>query len=352
MPNDEIIKEDANSYEVIDLQGKSTALAQVTKAEIDLQISTAHSYPRSLTTFNKKAMTMLMMNKEIAEECFYVIPRGGKTVEGPSVRLAEIVAASYGNLRSGARVVAEEGDFIVAQGVCHDLENNLAITFEVKRRIVDSRGQRFNSDMIGVTGNAASAIAFRNTVFRVVPKVLWLPLYEQARRVAKGDEKTFEVKREATLIAFEKLNVKRKKIFEYLGIEGIQDMNSDHLVTLIGIGNAIKNGEASISDLDANSEPTPPQRKTAGPKEENGQTQKTGPGSPAEKSEPKTQPQQETDPLLTSEEQNEIWKFAFNRSWSKVNAKQLIKKEFGVDDLKDLRRSQRAKLEELLEARK
>src|SRR5438105_12967110 len=135
MPSDDLVKEDPHSYEVVDLQSQNSNLATVTKAEIDLQISTAHAYPRSLTNFNKKATTMLMMNKEIAEECFYVIPRGGKTIEGPSVRLAEIVAASYGNMRSGARVGAEEGEFIVGEGVCHDLENNLAINFELKRRI-------------------------------------------------------------------------------------------------------------------------------------------------------------------------------------------------------------------------
>ena len=245
-------------YEITDLQNAGSALATITKAEIDVQISTAHAYPRSLSVYMKKAMAMLTLTKDVAEECFYVIPRGGKTIEGPSVRLAEIVAASYGNMRAGARVVAEEEDFVIAQGICHDLENNLAVTFEVKRRIVDSRGNRFNTDMIGVTGNAASSIAFRNTVFPVVPKVLWLALYEEARKVAKGDAKTFAVKREAVLLGFEKISVPRKKIFNYLGVNGVEDMTSDHLLTLIGVGNAIKNGEANIRDLDTPIQPEAP----------------------------------------------------------------------------------------------
>lgn len=245
---EEIVRQE--EYEVQDLENPGSALATITKAEIDVQISTAHAYPRKLQQFRNKAMAMLTMNRQVAGECFYVIPRAGKTIEGPSVRLAEIVAASYGNLRSGARVVAEEAEFVVSQGICHDLENNVAVTFEVKRKITDRNGDRYNADMIGVTGNAASSIAFRNTVFRVVPKVLWVELYEAARRVAKGDAKTFEVQREATLVGFEKLKVSRKRIFEYLGIDGVQDMNADHLVTLIGIGNAIKSGEASIADLD------------------------------------------------------------------------------------------------------
>jgi hypothetical protein len=248
--NKSAIVEQEKSYEIQDLQNSGSALSTITKVEIDTQIATAHAYPRSLEKYQKKAMAMLALNEEIAEECFYVIPRAGKTIEGPSVRLAEIVAAAYGNLRSGARVVAEEAEFVVAQGVCHDLENNVAVTFEIKRRITDQRGYRYNSDMIGVTGNAATSIAFRNSVFRVVPKALWRGLYEHARKVAKGDEKTFEVKREATLIGFEKLKVPRKKIFKYLGIEGVADMTAEHVITLIGIGNAIKNGEATIADLE------------------------------------------------------------------------------------------------------
>lgn len=364
MANEEIVREEQKSYEITDLQNSAGALATITKAEIDVQISTAHAYPRSLSAFMKKAMAMLTMNKEIADECFYVIPRAGKTIEGPSVRLAEIVAASYGNIRSGARVVAEEGEFVVAQGVCHDLENNLAITFEVKRRILDSRGNRFNSDMIGVTGNAASSIAFRNTVFRVVPKVLWLPLYEEARRVAKGDAKTFEVKREAVLIGFEKLKVPRKKIFEFLGINGIEDMNADHLVTLVGIGNAIKNGEATISDLDPKSEPSVPRKKSeqsaAQPVEEAKPTENATPtanATPATTTQnagaaPNMFAEGEADPYVSPAQIAEFWPKVFSAGLKKTDVTDFIKRTYQVAALKDLRISQmNSALDTLTQAR-
>ena len=346
--NEEMVKEEQRSYEITDLQATGGALATITKAEIDTQIATAHHYPRSLTEFRKKAMTMLMMNQDIAEECFYVIPRAGKTIEGPSVRLAEIVASAYGNIRSGARVVAEEGDFVVAQGVCHDLENNVAITFEVKRKITDSRGNRYNSDMIGVTGNAASSIAFRNTVFRVVPKVLWLPLYEQARKVARGDEKTFEVKREAVLVAFEKLKVPRKKIFDYLGINGIEDMNSDHVITLIGIGNAIKNGEANIRDFDP--EPAAPRSTQEKPAEKPAET--NGQPAAAPTSTPSSMFSEPEDPSLTPEETKKFWEDAFGLGWKKSDVVEMMKTKFKIEALKDLRKSQLPEVMKVIQAKK
>jgi hypothetical protein len=322
--SEEIVKE--QSYEITELQNKGGALATIMRAEIDVQISTAKNYPRSLTQFRNKAMTMLMLDQAVAEECFYVLPRAGKTIEGPSVRLAEIVAASYGNMRSGARVVAEEGEFVVAQGVCHDLENNLAVTFEVKRRITDRNGARFNSDMIGVTGNAAASIAFRNTVFRVVPKVLWLPLYEQARKVARGDEKTFSVKREAVLVAFEKIKVPRKAIFAYLGIGGMDDMNSDHVITLVGIGNAIKSGEASIQDILGEAE-APKQAKrrseTQGPKAET-TTQAAAPAQEAPNA----------NSVASEAERKEFNRKAmFELAMSQAEIKKFLKDNFNLDGL-------------------
>lgn len=350
MATEEIVKEERGSYELTDLQNNPSALATVVKAEIDTQISTAHAYPRSLSRFNKNALAMVTMNKEIADECFYVIPRGGKAIEGPSIRLAEIVAAAYGNLRYGARVVGEEAENVIAQGVCHDLENNLAVTMETKRRIVDSRGNRYNSDMVTVTGNAACSIAARNAIFRVVPKILWLPAYEEARRLAKGDAKTFEVKREAVLVGFEKIGVQRKKIFDYLKIDGVQDLNSDHLITLIGIGNAIKNGEASIADLEP--EPAMP-RRTSETHEKSATTE-----TAQEKTQEKAQENGgmfsgEADPYLTPAEIKEWWDKVFAADWKKADATDFLKREFKVDNPKDLRRSQaKTALEKMAKAKK
>ena len=132
------------------------AFSLITKAEIDVQISTAKAFPRSLTMFIQKATSMATLTEEIAASCSYALPRGGKNLEGPSVRLAEIVCATYGNIRSGARVISNDGKTITAQGICHDLETNNGVTVEVQRTILDKNGRPFKQDMQVVTGNAAS----------------------------------------------------------------------------------------------------------------------------------------------------------------------------------------------------
>ena len=225
------------------------ALSLITKAEIDVQISTAKAFPRSLTMFIQKATSMATLTEEIAASCSYALPRGGKNLEGPSVRLAEIVCATYGNIRSGARVISNDGKTITAQGICHDLETNNCVTVEVQRTILDKNGRPFKHDMQVVTGNAACAIAFRNAVFKVVPAALAQEVYDRAREVARGTAETLVTRRDKAVKYFRELGVKDAEICNVLGIVKIEDINLDHLQTLSGMRAAIKNGESTVKEL-------------------------------------------------------------------------------------------------------
>jgi hypothetical protein len=210
------------------------------------RVATACAYPRSVKQFVKNCMEMATLTEQVAEECFYALPRDGKTVEGPSARLAEIVASSWGNCRAGARVVDEGAEFITAQGVFHDLERNVSITMEVRRRITGKGGRRYSADMIGVTGNAACAIALRNAVFRGVPKALWSSVYEAARSTAIGDAQTLADKRTKMFAHFLKLGATREAILAVIGVPGEEDIGLDQLATLKGIATAIKEGDTTV----------------------------------------------------------------------------------------------------------
>jgi hypothetical protein len=225
------------------------SLSLITKAEIDIQISTAKAFPRSLKMFQDRAMSMATLTEDIAASCSYSVPRGGKPIEGPSVRLAEIVCASYGNIRSGARVISNDGKTITAQGICHDLETNNCVTVEVKRKITDKSGKTFSEDMQVVTGNAACAIAYRNAVFKVVPAALVEDVYEKTREVAKGTAETLVKRRDKALAYFRELGVKDAQICEVLSVKKVEDIDLDRLSALTGMRSAIKNGESTIKDL-------------------------------------------------------------------------------------------------------
>ena len=81
---------------------RAETLEALNRSEIDIQISTAKKFPRSVEQSTKRIMALATIDEETAQECFYSLRRGkgesASAVEGPSVRLAEIVAASWGNL--------------------------------------------------------------------------------------------------------------------------------------------------------------------------------------------------------------------------------------------------------------
>jgi len=225
-----------------------SAVESITRGEIDIQIATAKRYPRSLTSFRARALDMATLDQGTAESCIYALPRDGKTIEGPSARFAEIMASAYGHMRVEGRPVDDDGKFITARGTAWDIENNVLIAFETKRRVTNKSNKRFSDDMISVTSNAATSIAIRNAVLKVVPKAYWGPIYEACRKAAVGDASTLANRRAAMLEYFLKLGATNDKVFTLLGVKGVNDIGLDHMATLKGLATAIKEGDTTVDE--------------------------------------------------------------------------------------------------------
>lgn len=231
--------------------GNQSLAVSIAMAEVDQQITTAHAYPRSVDLAVKNILTLATLDEESAKECVYALPRGNKPIKGPSIRLAEIIQACWGNNRTGTRVVHVDRieKYIEAEGVFHDLETNAATTSRVRRRIVDSRGRLYNDDMIIVTGNAAASIAKRNAILAGVPKAVWRKAYGEVERVIVGDVTTMAEKREDAMKAFAAFGVTPERIFAVLEIGGLADINLEHYTTLIGMHQALRSGEATVEEM-------------------------------------------------------------------------------------------------------
>ena len=230
------------------------AMSAIVASEVSVQLDAAHRYPRSFTKFMSNAKNLVTRNKQIAESCMYSLPRGGKMITGPSVRLAEICASAYGNLQIATRVIGIDDTEVIAQGAAWDMEQNVRVTVEARRRIVKSDGKRYDDSMINVTGAAGSSVALRNAIFRVIPRAYIDELYDHARTFALGDAKDLPVRREEIIGQVEKTGVSRDRVFARLGRVGIEDVTRDDLETLLGIGNAIKDKSLRIEEAFPESE--------------------------------------------------------------------------------------------------
>jgi hypothetical protein len=227
----------------------TTTAQDQTRAEYDVSIATAHRFPRSIGQFFKRAESLATATPEIAASCEYAKPVGGERVKGPSARLAEIVAATYGNLRVQARVISETDNEIVAQGVAHDLETNVAHSTEVAISIRKKNGDRYGADQVATMRAAACSKARRNAIFLAVPVALCQPVIAAARKVAAGDAKTLPERRKAQLDWFAKQGIKAATIFAWLGVKGEDDITLDHMADCLAAINAAKEDGTSLAAI-------------------------------------------------------------------------------------------------------
>ena len=228
-----------------------SVLTAYAKAEIDTQITTARRYPRPLGRVVKAINNLVCLDEESAEECVYGLVRSGKSIRGPSVRLAEIVAQQWGNCRVDARMISidEKAKILTAEGMFHDLETNMATRTTVQRRISDRHGRLFNADMIAVSSLAACAIAKRNAILAGVPKAVWRQAYQKAEETIRGSIKTLSDQRSGAIAAFAHFGLNQDQVLAILQIEAIEEVTLDHVVTLRAMFRSIKNGEQTVEEV-------------------------------------------------------------------------------------------------------
>jgi len=230
----------------------NTTASQMARVEIDAQVSTAKQYPRNIAKVKLNMLSFATLDEETAESCFYSLPRGGKNIEGPSVRLAEIAVACYGNIRAGVRIletVMGENPHVVIQAICHDLENNTAVTIEKRRRIVKKKSKtEIDEDDINLAANAGSAIAFRDAVYKIVPGALIKPVYEAAKKVAIGDAKSIGDRRNRAFDSFAKMGISKDRVLLAVNKAHIDLVDADDLQTLFGLHTSIKEGATTLDN--------------------------------------------------------------------------------------------------------
>jgi len=242
--------EEQRTDEMIVLQSNDIDTIEAgNRAEYDIQISTAKKYPRNLTRVRDNVVAIVTMDKSTSETCRYALPRGGKTLSGPSVHLARIMAQQYGNLRVDSRVKQITDKQIISEAVCFDLETNYAVKVEVRRSIVNKTGGRFNEDMITVSGNAASAIAYRNAVLAVIPKAITDSAYNAAIRMITGDltseDKLIAARKKAIDYFKDNYKVTEDQVFKAIGVRTMSQIKAEQIADLRGLEQSLKDGDTT-----------------------------------------------------------------------------------------------------------
>ncbi len=223
------------------------------RAVIDSQIATARAYPRNLAKVKDNCIAIVSMDKETAASCRYVKPQGGKQITGESVHLARIIAQQYGNLRVQQRIREIGAKEVVAEAVAHDLENNVAVSVEARRLIIDRDGRRFPEHMINTTAMAALAIAERNAILKVIPIGITKAVYNAAFKTSIGDlsdeQKVLAAKKKAFDFFEKKYGAKPEDILRALGLRSETQIDAEEIANLRGFLQALEDKEITPEEL-------------------------------------------------------------------------------------------------------
>jgi len=234
--------------EILEVEPSRSGMQQMAGGQFSELIRVAHEYPRSIDKFTESAIRLGCNDTETACSCFYTIPRGGQSIQGPSVKFAQIVASTWGNLWVQCTPISQDSRFVTVRATAWDLETNVCIAFDVKRVIKTKSGQTYSDDMISVTTTAASAIAYRNAVLKIVPEAYTRSIAQEIRLVVRGDMKTLEDRRGIMLDWFKMQGVDTRRILGVVDADSIADIGLDELEVLHGVAQAFNDG-MSLEEL-------------------------------------------------------------------------------------------------------
>lgn len=103
------------------------ALVEIESARAIQEVQAAMTIAKRFPRDQNEAHTRIMKACErfsLADKATYAYPRGGKTVKGPSIRLAEVIAQSWGNLAFGIRELSQNVGRSEAEAFAWDMETN------------------------------------------------------------------------------------------------------------------------------------------------------------------------------------------------------------------------------------
>lgn len=117
-------------------QALSVTESSRTLAEVQAALTVAAARPRDQKAAIDRISTACQRPR-LAESAAYVYNRGGQEITGPSIRLLEAVATSWGNIQFGFRELAQSNGESTVEAFAWDLETNTkrTVTFVVPHRI-------------------------------------------------------------------------------------------------------------------------------------------------------------------------------------------------------------------------
>lgn len=244
--------------------------AAAAKAEIEAAIVVAKKFPRDELIAYEQILKACE-RKGLAETARYTYPRGGTKVQGPSIRIAEVIAQKWGNLRYGIVERERRKGESTMVAYAHDIENNTYSeqVFTVRHwRDTRAGGHELNDerDIYEITANQGSR-RVRACLLRVIPPdIVEEALAKCEETLKNADKRPIQDKIREMVLAFDKLGVSIGMLEGNLGHK-LEATTETELVNLRGIYQSIRDGMSDRKDWFTLAKPASASSTTAEPEE-------------------------------------------------------------------------------------
>ena len=232
-------------------QGTVAIEASRAIAEAQGKLVIAKRFPRNEVDAYAKAMEACQ-RPTMAAKAFYSFPRGGQTVEGPTIRFAEELARCWGNIDYGIKELSQDDGKSEMQAYAWDLETNAQSVQNFTNPHQREQGKKMvklttQRDIYENNANMATR-RLRSRILAILPSWFVEDAIEECKKTLAGRNDTPLIDRvKKMVVAFAKIGVTQEQIERRLK-KKIDTMNADDFVEYTGIFNAIKQGESKIAD--------------------------------------------------------------------------------------------------------
>lgn len=230
-------------------QSGSSELTRVEEAraiqEVQASVIMAKKFRRDV---NESFLRIIEACKRpsLAEASQYAYPRGGKTVRGPSIRLAEVLAQNFGNMLYGVEEISQQNGVSVAQAFAWDIETNVKVTkkFHVPHKrfgngkITELTDPRDIYELVANQG----ARRLRSCILQLIPVDIKEAAIEECEKTIKGkNTESIQDRVKKLIVAFKDYGVSISDIEENIG-HPLDTIIESELVDLRAIYRSIKDG--------------------------------------------------------------------------------------------------------------
>lgn len=248
-----------------------SAIAEIERSraiqEVQGAMIIAKRFPRDTTAAFSRIIEACK-RPSLAKAALYSYPRGGETVTGASIRLAEVMAQNYGNLEFGIREIERQQGRSIAESYCWDLETNVKQSkiFEVPHEIYTKRGTKKLTDPRDLYELVANmgARRLRACILGIIPADIREDAETRCKKtLADGGGEPIADRIKRMVLAFKDFGVTIEMLEKRLGHK-IDLTIGEEIVDLQGIYNALKDKQAKRADFfDVNDTAQDPEGKAA-----------------------------------------------------------------------------------------